>query len=247
MAAKPVKFLFHIEALQKNRELLLETLPIDLHRQLRDALFEPRPHPLLHFGQTHTYLSDQGCKARAALVNEFTQPLTLAGARGDELCERLSHQSFRNTLQLFAGGAVVADDSRPVQHIEEVHGVVGGECARKLAHAHQQTLERVGIQLERALRALRRAQAERAIDLAAFDFAHQALAQLRLCRAQLIGQPEAAFEEAMVYAAQLADQRSPGSCGFAPRKSGHASDHFGDLYARTAGAVLRLTLMCRGI
>jgi len=74
----------------------------------------------------------------------------------------------------------------------------------------EQTLERLGIKLERALRALRRAQADGAIDLPAFEFAHQALAQLGLRCAQLVGQPEAALEEAMVHAAQLADKRSPG-------------------------------------
>jgi hypothetical protein len=125
--------------------------------------------------------------------------------------------------------------------------VFGRNCARSSRTRASSALERLGIKLERALRALRLTQADRAIDLAAFEFAHQALTQLRLRGAQLVGQPETAFEEAMVHAAQLADKRSPGSCGFAPRKSGHARDHVGDLGARVAGAVLRLTLMCRGI
>jgi hypothetical protein len=51
----------------------------------------------------------------------------------------------------------------------------------------------------------------------------------------------------MIYAAQLADQRSPGSCDFTPRKSGHAGDHVGYLGARAVGAILALTLMCGGI
>jgi hypothetical protein len=50
----------------------------------------------------------------------------------------------------------------------------------------------------------------------------------------------------MVHTAQLAHQRTPGSCGLAARESGHAGDHVGDLDARGAGTVLRLTLMCRG-
>jgi hypothetical protein len=50
----------------------------------------------------------------------------------------------------------------------------------------------------------------------------------------------------VVHTAQLAYERAPEAGGLAASESGHARDHVGVLPC-WPGAVLRLTLICRGI
>ena len=78
---------------------------------------------------------------------------------------------------------------------------------------------------------LRAAVADGAVDLAATDLAREVLAQLALRGAQLVRQAEAGFEEAVVDAAQLADERTPGAGDLAPREACHAGDHWLNAYA----------------
>src|SRR6202034_3643493 len=104
----------------------------------------------------------------------------------------------------------VANDAWPAQHVEHAQSSHLPRNRRShLARPRQHVSERLRIELERSLGALGRAMRDAAVDLTALELVQQCLTQVGFKTAQLLGQPEPGLEEAVIHAAQLADQRAP--------------------------------------
>src|SRR5690606_12175966 len=83
--------------------------------------------------------------------------------------------------------------------------------------------------------------AQRDVDLATAELRGDALAEIAFQRTQLLGQPQADLEVAVIHRAQLPGKAPPGATRFTPGESGHALNHFGSWNAfwRRAGLYRR--------
>src|SRR5437667_8152484 len=97
-----------------------------------------------------------------------------------------------------------------------------GQQFGDVAYASCQSFQRLGVDLECAVRPLQAAIGQRAVNLAALDLLRKPLSQLGFCLAELIGQTEARLEEAVVDAANFTDESSPRPRYLAACEPGHA-------------------------
>ena len=101
-----------------------------------------------------------------------------------------------------------------------------GSSREDLADGRGHARQRHGVDAQLAFGALGAAQVHGAVDLAALELAGEQLAQVGFQRPQLLRQPEAGLQVAVIHAAQLGGQGSPAAGELAPCESRHACNHW---------------------
>jgi hypothetical protein len=147
---------------------------------------------------------------------------------GLQVGQRAVEQGAGAGQQRLGVGAGLAQHAREAQQVHQVDLDGRSTGARHLGEAGEhglQPVDDVGIQFQRSLAAGVATICEGAVHLAPAQFLLQAGAQLGIERPQFIREAQGSFEEAVVHAAQLADQRAAGDAGLRARKAGHARDH----------------------
>ena len=243
MAGEPVQLLVHIHALHKQRDFLLQAIGIHRDGELREALGEAGADGRAHLGQPRAHIGHQLLELVAALLDEPLEPRALAGAHGPDVGERLAEQHARGLGQRLGIAARLAQHAGESQQVGEVHlqlhalGLLAG--GGQFTQQRREPIDQRAIEREAAIGLCGDAISKDRVHLAAPQLFLQLRAQLAFQRAQLFRQPDCGLQEAVIDAAQLADERATGDWGFAAGEARHADDHRLAYQARGAGAIIR--------
>jgi hypothetical protein len=224
VSVEPVELLGDIEALQHQQDLLLDALLIDLGAELAQALLESLADPACASGRSGACRADHAGQRGAALADQRREPLAFA-QRARASSVNVSPNSERTVCIRLRIGAVLAQDSRKAQQVDQVDLRAPG-MPPQFIDPRQQAGERLLIDLQRCAAGRHRALLQRAVDLAAPQFAPQRLAQFRLQRTAAVGQAQRRIQETVIDAANFADECAKGAGELAPGKTRHACDHW---------------------
>ena len=170
---------------------------------------------------------DLGGDVVAARGQDRGELRAFAGAGGGELGERLVDEGQRPGGERLGVDGGLGEDAGPAQDL--VH-----RQRRGLRHLPRHVRGGRGqgrhpARVDREARGAGRGpvEAEPQLHLAPPELAGELLAERRLERSELVGEPEREVEVAVVDAAELGDERRTGELRGSRREAGHAEDHRG--------------------
>ena len=169
MPGEPLELLIDVEPLQQQRELLLEALLVDLAPSSASRSSRRVRMRACTSGSRARTPATSACERGAALLEQLTQPLALAGARRHEFAPAWrANSALGRLLQLVSAvGTVLAQHAR-ASAARRVRSPCPGSGSARCSHVHRASSRSsaAGVHFERAALRLAAALADGAVDLA---------------------------------------------------------------------------------
>lgn len=197
----------HVQFLQPQHQFLFGATGIDRMRQIGQTGGQLGTLPFADDGNQRAHLGGNAFDRIDPLADRIGQLAAFALARGDETVHHLVQQCQGLRLQRRCVHVLHLQHAGQLQQIGEAHLQLGEHAVKARGQCTQFLQQR--FVHGQGLRVVRRAQAQRQIQLAAAVFRRHALAQQRLQRTQFFGQAHAHFQKPMVDRAQPRSRACP--------------------------------------